>query len=222
MPKKPPERKPRRMWTPDDVALLTARYSDEPTAAIAADLGRDRDRVYRKAAFLGLKKSAAYQARLKAQSAAKIEEAGKAHRFNPGGAPWNKGTHFTAGGRSDETRFKKGHVTHTWRPIGSERVSKEGYLQRKMTDTGVTRRDYVPVHRLVWLAAGREIPPGHALLFRDGNKRNFALDNLELVSRQELMARNTVHNRGPEVAQLIQLRGVLTRQINRREGKPHE
>lgn len=219
---KPPKRKPRRYWTAAEVALLAARYADEPTAAIAADLGWDRDRVYRKASVLGLKKSAAYLARVYAEAAARAVEAGKMYRFTQGLTPWNKGTHFVAGGRSEETRFKKGQMPQTWRPIGSERVSKEGYLQRKMTDTGVTRRDYVSVHRLVWLAAGRDIPPGHALLFRDGDKRNFALDNLELVSRQELMSRNTVHNRGPEVAQLIQLRGAITRQINRREGKPHE
>ena len=95
----------------------------------------------------------------------------------------------------------------------------EGYLERKVTDTGVKRIDYRLVHHLVWLAAGREIPPGHVLTFRDGDKRNFDLDNLELLPRKQLMQRNSYHNYGQEVANLIQLRGAINRQINRKEGK---
>lgn len=90
-----------------------------------------------------------------------------------------------------------------------------------LTDTGVTRRDFVCIHHIVWREAGREIPSGHALVFRDGNKRNFALNNLELVSRAELMRRNSVHNYGPEIARIHQLQGAITRQINKRIGK-HE
>ena len=74
----------------------------------------------------------------------------------------------------------------------------------------------MPVHHIVWREAGREIPRGYRLTFKDGNKRNFALDNLELVSIADMMRRNTVHNYGPEIAQLVQLRGAITRQINRR------
>lgn len=160
--------------------------------------------VYRKAKALLLKKDPTVIA---------------ATRFKPGQEPWNSGTHFASGGRSVETRFKPGNKPHTWRPIGTELISKEGYLERKVTDTGVTEHDYVPVHHLVWREAGREIPKGSVLVFRDGDKRNFAIDNLELVTRQELMRRNSIHNCGPEIAQLIQLRGAISRQINQREGK---
>jgi hypothetical protein len=84
-----------------------------------------------------------------------------------------------------------------------------------MTDTGVTRRDFHTVHHLVWEAAGHPpVPPGHVLIFCDGNKRNFSLDNLELLSRSALMRRNSIHNYGPELARLSQLRGAVTQQIN--------
>lgn len=75
----------------------------------------------------------------------------------------------------------------------------------------------MPVHRIVWREAGRDIPPRHALVFRDGNKRNFDLNNLELVTRQELMRRNSYHNNYPKaIGELIQLRGALVRKINHR------
>jgi hypothetical protein len=72
------------------------------------------------------------------------------------------------------------------------------------------------VHRLVWLAAGREIATGHVVVFKDGDKRKFALDNLEMVSRADLMRRNSFHQYGPEIASIVQLRGAITRQINKR------
>jgi hypothetical protein len=95
-------------------------------------------------------------------------------------------------------------------------MSDDGYLQRKISDSHITRRDYVGWHHLVWRMHDREIPPGHALVFRDGDRTNCDINNLECISRGELMRRNSVHNYGPEIATLTQLRGAITRQINRR------
>ena len=117
-----------------------------------------------------------------------------------------------------ETQFKKGNKPHTWRPVGSYRKTEDGYLQCKVSDTGRSIKDYVNVHHLLWRAAGREIPVGYALCFRDGDKTNLTLENLELVSRRALMLRNSIHNAGKEIAYLQQLRGAIMRHINRREG----
>ncbi|EMM6737362.1 HNH endonuclease, partial [Pseudomonas aeruginosa] len=40
------------------------------------------------------------------------------------------------------TRFKKGQKPHTWLPVGSTRISADGYLQRKISDTGYPPRDW--------------------------------------------------------------------------------
>ena len=81
----------------------------------------------------------------------------------------------------------------------------------------------MPVYRIVWRDAGRDIPPGQALVYKDGNKRNFDLDTLELVTRQELMRRNSYHINYPkEVGEIMQLRGVLNRKINQRLKKETE
>lgn len=111
---------------------------------------------------------------------------------------------------------KPGEMPHNWRAVGADRVSKEGYLQRKIADTGVSRRDYVPVHHLIWRMHGRDIPPGYALCFVDGDKSNVDINNLELVSRAELMRRNSVHQLPKEAALAAQLVGCIRRQINRR------
>lgn len=206
----------------DARALLIALYPHSRTEAVARLLRVSTCAVYRSAARLGLKKTPAYlrspmahRARPGCGTGGRSAET----RFKPGQAPWNKGRSYHPGGRCAETQFKPGNRPHTWHPIGHERITDEGYLQRKMTDTGVTRRDYVNVHWLLWFEAGRTIPPNHVLIFRDGNRKKITLENLELVSRPELMRRNSVHNLPKPIAELVQLRGAINRKINRLEGK---
>lgn len=203
----------RQRWTGEEIAILREAYPNVSTKEVAERLGRGLRAVYERALALGIRKSAAYMASGVAGRLDGIR--GQGTRFKSGMTPWNKGMRFIAGGRSSETRFKKGRKPHTWNPIGHERISKDGYLQRKMSDTGVTRRDYVNVHHLVWREAGFEIPPGHMVCFRDGNKTNITLCNLELISRRENMSRNSVHNLPKEVVEVMQLRGALNRKINR-------
>lgn len=208
----------RQFWTPKEDAVLSYLYPDNRTADILAFLpGKTKSGLYYRANKLGLKKAPSLVARLAAEAMANPNHGGRSSQFKKGQDTWNKGKHFIAGGRSAETRFKKGQKSHTCNPVGHERISKDGYLERKMTDTGITRQDYVAVHRLIWIEAGNAIPPGHIVVFKDGNKSNLAINNLECISRQEGMRRNTYHQYGPEVAKLVQLRGAITRQINKQE-----
>lgn len=207
----------RTHYTKDEEAYLLKHYADTPTREIAERIGHSERSVYDKAHHLGLKKSAEFLAssmsgRLKANSTL-----GKSTQFKPSQTPWNKGLHFVSGGRSAETRFKPGQRPWNHHPIGHERLSKDGYLQVKMTDTGITRHDYVFVHRMVWETEHGAIPVDHVVIFKDGNKKNIELSNLQCLSRTELMAKNTVHNLPKPLAELVQLRGAITRQINKRQ-----
>lgn len=47
-------------------------------------------------------------------------------------------------------------------------------------------------------------------------------DSVELITRQELMKRNTLHRYPKPIAQLIQLRGALNRQINKRDRRAEQ
>lgn len=207
----------RKIWTPEEEARLTEAYPGTRTADLATKFGCTEHKVYSKAASMGLKKTAEYLASEMACRLRRGANVGKAFRFKPGQEPWNKGIPFDSGGRSHETRFQPGRRPHTWTPIGTERYSKEGYLERKITDTGVTRKDYVQVHRLVWEAHNGPIPEGHTIVFRDKDKTNIEPDNLECISRADLMRRNSYHNYGKQIARIIQLKGAVQRQINKRE-----
>lgn len=121
-----------------------------------------------------------------------------------------------------ETQFKKGHKPQNWKPIYSTRLSKEGYLQMKMTDTGYPPRDWVAVHILIWEDKHGPIPPGYVLAFKDGDKTHIALQNLELIARADLMRRNSIHYRYPrEVVNTIMLLGVVKRRLRENAKKEH-
>lgn len=207
----------RHTWTADEIATLRRLYPTHTGQQIADVLGLSLKKVYSKAHGLGLNKPGDWIAERSRRLMEDPNHPGRRTWFAAGHAPHNKGKPFPAKGRAVETQFKKGMVPHTWRPIGHERVSKEGYLQRKVADTGVTRRDFVAIHHLVWRLHGHTVPQGYALCFIDGDKRNFDINNLELVHRSELMRRNSVHRLPKEAALAYQLVGCIRRQINRRD-----
>lgn len=204
------------VWTEDKIAILREFYPGQRTAEVAALLHCSVNSVHHKAGQLGIKKTREAIAQRAREAMADPNHPARRSQFHKGMTTWNKGIPYQSGGRSVETQFKVGTPAMNWLPIGSERIRSDGYRERKLTDTGVTYRDFVLIHHIVWEEAGREIPTGHALIFKDGDKANFALDNLELISRAELMRRNSVHNLGPEVFAAKQLLGAIKRQINKR------
>lgn len=205
------------VWTPEMIATLRAEYPDVRTQDLAERLGVTPYQVYGKAWKLGLRKSEAFLAIPVARRLNGV--VGGATRFVKGQRPWNYGMKgLDIGGVSH--RFVKGErqgrAVALYQPIGAERVTDEGYRQRKVNDDLPINKRWRSVHVLMWEEAHGPIPAGHALVFRDGDKTHITLDNLELITRAELMRRNSCHRYGEEIAKLIQLRGALTRQINRR------
>lgn len=191
-------------WPASDLLALSKSYPSTDNATLGRMYRRSEASIQNQAVKHGWRKSPEYMAKHKPGC------------FKSGNQPWNKGTHYSAPG-SERTRFKKGDKPATWKPIGSERVTKDGYLQRKLTDTGHTPRDWVAVSHIEWEKhSGRPVPKGHAVIFRDGNSRNFAPANLELISRADLMRRNSYLNLPEPLQQIVQLRGALTAKINRR------
>lgn len=193
-------------WSADDDAALMVLYADISNESLSVLFGRTPSAVAARAHRLGVKKSAQYTQEIKAA----------ATRFKKGATPWNKGRRHPSTGRSAETQFKKGDKPANWMPVGTERITREGYMQRKITDTGCTRRDFVPVHHIAWREhTGQPVPKGHALIFKDGNKRNFDINNLELLTRAELMNRNSVQHLPPEIKRDIRILAGFKNRLRR-------
>ena len=116
-------------------------------------------------------------------------QTGRTGQFPKGLTPWSKGMKGLSFPGMEATQFKPGNVPHTWVPIGSERITKDGYIQVKIQD-GKKQKNWRGKHILIWEAANGPLPEGHAIIFGDGNKRNFDPANLLLVSRAQLARMN--------------------------------
>lgn len=209
----------RRVWTKAENALLRRLYPHRATAEVVSLLpGRSLTTVYQHARMIGLAKTTAY---LNSPAACRLrrgDNVGWAHRFQKGQTSWNKGTHWTAGGRSKLTRFKKGHRSARWPiedyPVGALRINSDGQLDMKVRDG---MRGWYCMARWVWMTERGPIPKNGVIRALNGDQYDTRIENLRLTSRGELMRENSYHNYPKEITRLIQLRGALKRQINRRE-----
>ena len=111
---------------------------------------------------------------------------GRDCRFQPGHISFNKGKKGFYPAGSEKGWFNPGNKPHTWRPVGTESADAGGYIKVKIRNP----RTWKYKHRLVWEKANGKIPRGHIVIFADGNKQNFALENLLLISRRELAVMN--------------------------------
>jgi hypothetical protein len=208
--------RPRFVWRPVLAELFNKLYADTATEDLAELLGCSVQQCYARAARQGLHKSEAFFA--STASGRTDGSRGAGSRFVKGQPGWNKG--LKCPGLGGPTKFKPGHVPSGTMPIGSHRVAL-GFVEVKLTDRpGPTTNRWKPVHRHVWEQAHGPVPEGHVIAFRPGTKTldpaRITLDILECISLAENCRRNSLHRFGPEIARLIQLRGALTRQINKR------
>jgi hypothetical protein len=216
------------VWTSDEEQLLRDLYPHQPSDAIARRLCRPISSVYQHAAALGLKKSAEYLEDAKRSGRFDtLSRAGAAFRYPKGHVPQNKGLRRPGWhrGRMKETQFKQGVrqgvAAKLWKPVGTERISKDGYLERKVNNDLPPQRRWKAVHRIVWEAANGAIPPGHVICFLPGMRTNeralITGERLELVHRAELARRNHWKIRLPKPLQeVVFLRTAIKSQITKR------
>lgn len=215
----------RKRWAPDWVALELVRrnFADSRTADLAEVLGVSYHQVSKLAERLELKKDAAF---LNGPVGGRTDGIkGMGTRFQKGQKGWNAGKKMGPDW-CKATQFKPGQKPPNYAPIGALRVTTQGWLQIKMTDTGYSPSDWVMYHRHVWEQAHGPVPDGHVIAFRDPGPRTdpatITLDRLECITKSVLMLRHSVQRYGPEMASVMQLRGALSRQIKRAQERAEE
>lgn len=111
---------------------------------------------------------------------------GRTGCFEKGQKPYNTGKKVGSHPGSVATQFKKGHARSghavtLYKPVGTERVTKDGYLERKVNDDMPLQKRWRGVHRINWEAEHGPVPDGHRLKCLDGNKLNVAAENWEAI-----------------------------------------
>lgn len=121
-------------------------------------------------------------------------------QFQKGTVPYNKGKKGLT--KANKTSFKKGCIPKNYKPIGTERIDRDGYVLVKVQDTGTWPERWRQKGKIMWEKYhNQEVPKGYAVIFADQNKLNFAKENLVLVSMREMlnMNRNKRFSKNPEI-----------------------
>jgi len=131
-------------------------------------------------------------------------------RIKVGSTPFNKGlkqTEFMSAAsikKTESTRFKKGCKPHNQLPDDTVVLRGEGtsdcYYYKK-----VGNGCWVPHHVYMWEQDNGLVPLGWVVSFKDGNTLNVVKTNLELITKREVMYRNSVHNYPKEIIPSLML-----------------
>lgn len=211
--------KKRHITTEDDIAYIKEHYATMSSQEIAAVLGMSKMTVSGIAQSLGIRKSREWIAERARLRCLEPTHGGRKTRFKTGHVPFTKGRKVDewmspeGQANSAKTRFKKGEKPVSYRPVGSERVNVEGYIEVKVAEGKPWRHK----QRVVWEAAHGKTPSNMVVRFKDGNKLNCELDNLYIISRAEALGEVTLHNYPDDVREIILMRAVLKRHINKQK-----
>lgn len=135
-------------------------------------------------------------------------------KFRKGQTPHNKGKKMPKEvyEKVKHTMFAKGNVPPNHRPVGSERISKDEYIEVKVAEPNKWRLK----QRVVYEETKGKIPEGCSIIFLDGNKRNFDIDNLRCITRSELLYLNC---NGLNNSNEITETGILMARLDRAKNK---
>lgn len=219
----------RKFLTPKERKYLCENYPHKTTSLVAEKLGCSIGSTYRFAKSLGLKKTPEYFINNPAGRLTKGDQKGASSRFQKGHEPANKGLRRPgySPGKMASTQFKpgvrQGVAVDLYKPVGTRRISKDGYHEIKINDDMPLQKRWRFVHLVLWEEHLGPLPKGFCVTFKNGDKNDIRIDNLALISRAERMRRNSYHTNYPkEICQVIQLRGAVIAAINRRNRRNEE
>jgi hypothetical protein len=187
-------------------------YPNHSSKYIAELLGVTISKVYNTAWGAKVKKSAEY---MLTPASGRIIEPSIPNQFKPGHTPHNKGKQMDAEiyQKVAPTMFKKGNKPANTKPNGTINVRADSsgrlYQYIKIKDC-----HWELLQRHVWTKANGEIPKGYVVIFLDGNYLNCELSNLQIITRKDNMARNTIQRYPAELQEVMKLTSKLKRKTN--------
>jgi len=188
------------------VDKIVAEYPHTDTKELAAKYGVSITTCYHIAGNRKIRKTAEIYAAMLERTNKNLLESGKVHRYKKGQPAWNKGQYMRM---NPATEFKKGQMPHNYKPVGSERITKDGYRERKVADS----KKWKGVHIIVWEQHHGPVPPKHKIVFKTSDRLNCDISNLEMISYKEAMLRNTIQRYPQEIVQAIKTLSKLKKTI---------
>ena len=141
-------------------------------------------------------------------------------QFIKGITPYNKGKKMPKKvyEKAKHTMFRKGHIPHNHKEVGSERINVDGYVEIKVAEPNKWRlkqRLLYEQHHNV------KLTKSDVIIFLDGNKLNLDIDNLFLISRAALARFNQdkLHSDNPEITKAAALMAELKTKTRKKQKK---
>lgn len=166
----------------------------------------------------GLKKDIEFIAEVARKNMQREDHPAKQYWIKKNTAPPNKGKKQTeymtpeAIAKTAKTRFKKGNTPHNHKSVGYQRITQDGYIEVKTEEPNIFKIK----HRLVWEKEFGEIPAGHNIQFKDGNRLNCELENLYIITRADQVNINNSINRYPDdIKKAIRMLAKLNKQLKK-------
>lgn len=211
------KKRTKNLWTADQDTFMRENYPDMATEKIAKALNLSITSVYSRANTLKLAKSESFLNSEASGRLSKVNQRGAAHRFKKGHAPINKGKPMSeeTKARLEHTFFKKGNKPHNTKFDGA--VSIRNHKGTDYAYIRVKDSEWHPLHRYNWKQINGDIPDGMNLVFKDRNTLNCEVSNLELISNEELMKRNSIHNYPEDLVEIIRINSKIKRKIKKIE-----
>jgi hypothetical protein len=135
--------------------------------------------------------------------------------------PWNKGMKGWHAKGAEKGWFKKGNVMNKY-DVGTEH-KKAGITHVKYTDEHKeSRKNFAPKHHVVWEKHNGKRPPSHVVVFKDGNKDNCVIENLELIPRGLFMTltkigwSNEPQELKPTIKAMVELQAEMKKAMDKK------
>ena len=205
--------------------MLRREFPYRSSRDIAKKLKRTIISVYGAAHSLHLKKSKEfYLSKLSGRFHA-LTPSGIPFRFKKGQQSWNQGKTWDdfmskkAQQRSRSTCFKKGNIPHN--AIGKENgtitIRTDKDTGRKTKWIRLKLGKWQELHRYLWRKHKGKIPKGLCVAFKNNDSLNCVITNLELITREENMKRNSIFRYPPEMREAMRTLGRFKSKIHQHE-----
>lgn len=111
--------------------------------------------------------------------------------------------------RHNSGHFVKGHVPHNANYDGHERITKDGYVEIRLS-----AGNYQLKHKYLWEKEHGKVPEGWCLECRDGNRLNTSPTNWKLITRIENILKNSRYYIPDEILPSLVLINRIKQKLN--------
>ena len=127
----------------------------------------------------------------------KVKSGTHGGQFQKGQEAHNKGKKMPPEiyAKCKQTMFKKGQMPHNHKPVGSERINVDGYVEVKTKEPKTWRLKQRVLYEQYH---GVKLQKSDVVIFLDGNRQNFEISNLVKMTRAELARYNQDHFYGDD------------------------